>query len=182
MLTTCRNKHFKWWEALAVTAPEYKSFSEHFYPNQYLFHPSLQCQGSIVSSTWFVAISWAFWGQLVIIFSVFSFCHRQNVAFMSNWSWVIPKVTTLCKKKKKKKKSAQASTCSLQVLVCSTAMMRHAAPCARLQGVTHVRKEPLSPRVPFPSWEPWALCLQGWQAGTLHIEPVWKNVNDFDKR
>lgn len=101
MLTTCRNKHFKWWEALAVTAPEYKSFSEHFYPIQYLFHPNLQCQGSIVSSTWFVAISWAFWGQLVIIFSVFSFCHRQNVAFMSNWSWVIPKVTTLCKKKKK---------------------------------------------------------------------------------
>ena len=99
---------------------------------------------------WFVAISWAFWCQLVIIFSFFSYCHRQNIAFMSNWSWVIPK-SPHSGGKKKKKKSAQASTCSLQVLVCSTAMMRHAALCARLQGVTHVRKEPPSPPVPFPS-------------------------------
>lgn len=38
------------------------------------------------------------------------------------------------------RESSKADTCSLQVLVCSAAVMRQATPCAHLHGVSHVRK------------------------------------------
>lgn len=69
-------------------------------------------------------------------------------------------------------KSCEADTRSLEVLVCPTAMMRRTGHCTRLQGVSHVRKAPLSERAPLPDWRPWAPSLQGWQTGALCREPA----------
>lgn len=127
---------------------------------------SLQCNITLLQC---VTIYQGFWRWL----ASFSAAHKHNLHDKLKLSDF--KLTAACK-------HLIRLTYPASLEVCSAAILRCVLQFPHLQGVSQVRKEPLSEWVPVPIWKPWALCLQGWQTVARCMKSTWKNVTEFDKR